>query len=276
MTTTQFGDTRDPLTRSFIVSGIAHAILLIGLLILSLIRPPVKVEKPIIQIRMISQAPRATPAPVPAIVRATPVPVPPKPTPAPPPPPELTPAPKKIEVKRPDTQKQVVKEKAVAKVTPEPTPEATPKPKETPAPTPQPTPAGTPAPTPAATPAPTPAPSIPIDALPAQPTTQVGPVSAQGSMLELGPGYSQNVLFLIQRNFKPPPSPAGTTAIVEFRITRDGSIQNARIKKSTGRADLDRFALRALTDTARLPPFYDTFPKPFIDVEVIFDYERSS
>lgn len=275
-----FSETRDPLTRTFVISGLGHAIILILLVILSLITPPSDVEKPVIKIDLVTRMPEAvaTPAPPPP---PTPRPQPPKPTP---PPPKATPAPapKKVEVKRPAATKEVVKELEVIKETPEPTPAPTPEPEKTPAPTPQPTPEPTPdvtpAPTPVTTPAPTPAatpgPSIPIEALPQQPQTQVGAVSAQGMMLELGPAYSQQVLFLIQRNFKPTYAPAGTTAIVEFRITRDGTIQNARIKKSTGRPDLDQFAMRALRDTARLPPFYDNFPKPFIDVEVVFDYER--
>lgn len=283
--TTTFANPRDSLKRTFLISGIGHSVLLIVLVILSLITPQSKVERPVIQIRIATRLPEAPPAPPPPAVRA--VPVPPKATPAPPKAtPAPAPAPKKVEVKKPASRKEVVKERVVAKVTPEPTPAETPKPKETPAPTPEATPEAktTPAPTPAATPAPTaeptpaaPAvPAIPAGTLPAQPTAQVGTLSAQGTMLEMGPAYSQQVLFLIQRNFKPTYAPAGTTASVEFRITRDGTIQNARIKKSTGRADLDQFALRALRDTARLPPFYDNFPKPFIDVEVVFDYERAS
>lgn len=289
-----FSEVGDPLTRTFIISGIAHICLVIALVILSLISPPKDVEKPVIQVQITTRMPEARATPTPAPPASTPAPTPP-PKPQPPeptpPPPKLTPAPapKKIEVKRPEQRKEVVKELEVVETpepTPEPTPTATPEPEKTPAPTPEPTPeptktpAPTPEPTPAATPEPTPAstpaPAIPMDVLPEQPKRQVGAVSAQGMILELGPAYSQQVLFLIQRNFKPTYAPPGTTATVEFRITRDGTIQNPRIKKSTGRPELDAFALRALRDTARLPPFYDNFRKPFIDVEVVFDYERPS
>lgn len=64
----------------------------------------------------------------------------------------------------------------------------------------------------------------------------------------------------------------GLICEVEFRISRDGSISDIRVVKSTGQGSLDRFALDAVRQTARLGPLPDSVRDSSIVIRARFDY----
>jgi TonB family protein len=105
-------------------------------------------------------------------------------------------------------------------------------------------------------------------------TSPTGAVTADVSMMALGDAYNSIALFMIQQNFKPPRTGPGVTCVVQFRIMRDGEIKNIKIYRSTGHADLDQSAQRALQETVRLPELYEFFKSDFIDVRVTFDFQK--
>jgi TonB family protein len=274
--------------RSLFISWGLHGLLFVILVTLSLIHPPAPPPKEIINVRMISAppkpqatpAPQTTPAPTP---RATPAPTA-RPTPRPTP--AATPAPKEIakatpkpEVKKPEEPKKKEIAKDTEIITPTPTPKAkeTPKPEPTPKETPyrpEPTPRATAQPTPQSTPKATPPPINPEDIIKPNVPTVSGPIIATEMQERLGNAYYSIAVFQIQQNFKPPQTRPGITCDVQFRIMRNGEIRNIKVMRSTGHPDLDQAAVRALQVTARLPELYDTFPDEFIDVRVIFDFEK--
>ncbi len=108
-----------------------------------------------------------------------------------------------------------------------------------------------------------------------------GPGRGFGSgagVMSLSESYAYMALFQIQQQFKPPYMKSGVQCVVSFHILQDGTIdqQSVKIISSTGRTELDQAALRALTDTAKLPPLYDGFNKQFLEAEIVFEYEKQA
>jgi protein TonB len=260
--------------RSLILSSVLHLFFLLILIGMSVISPPPpEIERKQIQIDLM--APRPMPPAGSPKTEAPPG----AETIAPPPPPPTV---KKSE----SPKKKIINEKVEivehATPTPTPTPSVTSEPTPKPAPTTKPT----PAPTPKVTPKPTPGPAIDIGALPRMPRATPGPavelpaavqtesLSSQTGDFAINVNYAQNALFLIQQNFRPPYSAPNLRCVVYFQILKDGTITQARIKQSSGRPDLDQAAMRALSETELLPALYDHYSKPFMEAEVVFEFEK--
>ena len=61
--------------------------------------------------------------------------------------------------------------------------------------------------------------------------------------------------------------------IVAFRITRDGSVQQVAVEKSSGLSFFDQSALRAVKRSAPLPPLPDAFPEDSLGIHFGFHYQ---
>jgi protein TonB len=64
------------------------------------------------------------------------------------------------------------------------------------------------------------------------------------------------------------------TALVKFRILRDGSIVDLELERSSGFYALDYAAQRALLMTKRLPPLPSAYPESSLTVHLVFEYVR--
>lgn len=85
--------------------------------------------------------------------------------------------------------------------------------------------------------------------------------------------YARQALEKLARHFRiPPEERSGDTAVVGFRIARDGTLTRVRIITSSGSAERDRYAIDAVNKAERLAPFPDDFNKEFLDVEVAFRF----
>jgi TonB family protein len=172
---------------------------------------------------------------------------------------------------------------------------AKPKPKPTMA-------APTPVPTAAPTKAPAPVPTAPSerqpseDAMAAQdaeptprPTAIPEPQTSPGSRgggLSLGgddgaeiPGipsdfhftyYIERMLTLIETRWYKPGVPEGTSALVRFRIHRDGRVDRIELEESSGHPTFDRAALRALFAANPLPPLPPAYGRTSLTVHLRF------
>ncbi len=287
--------------RCLLISSGAHLLLIGIVFILGLIKPPAPAYKPldITKIHAIGMLPppggmTAKPGPIAPPPVAPPKPAPPTPAPAPPPPTtkeiakpaDAAPKPAPI-VKKAPTQaakKIIAKNKDIVESAP--TPKATAAPTAEPAPAPKVTPRGTPPPVqlPGNLTPPTkatPGPMIDVKGLPSAaaghytgPSVNTNMLSTGGPLMELGENYAYNALYIIQQNFRPPYTLAGVSCVVEFKVMRDGTINEPKIKTPSGRSDLDQSAIRAIHDTGRLPELYDGFNKPFMEAEVTFEFEK--
>jgi len=62
--------------------------------------------------------------------------------------------------------------------------------------------------------------------------------------------------------------------VVGFTIQRDGRITNAVTERSSGYANLDLNAVRALVLTRQLPPLPDAYTNPSLTMHLHFEYLR--
>ncbi|GAB6057230.1 cell envelope integrity protein TolA [Desulfonatronum parangueonense] len=214
----------------------------------------------------------APPAPAPVVQeQPKPAPTPPKPAPPPPPPPQP-----QAEVRIPEQPKPTP---APPKPVPKPEPEP-PKPAPTPEP-PKPEPAPAPKPEP---PAPAPTPPKPATPTPPQRTeptreqilaealgavqkdvSQRSPTADQGTGAggaegQVGFGglvevYAQIVENRVKANWRFPKggSRQDLSATLDISVDRDGRVLGSRIVRSSGRADFDASAERAVEETGQLP-----------------------
>lgn len=83
--------------------------------------------------------------------------------------------------------------------------------------------------------------------------------------------YKHGALNHVSRFFKIPESQQRqASAIVEFRIMRDGRITDIRLKKSCGVASLDQRALEALKNAGRFSPLPDSVRSDTLKHEIEF------
>jgi TonB family protein len=61
---------------------------------------------------------------------------------------------------------------------------------------------------------------------------------------------------------------------VRFRITRNGTLVDPMVERSSGVFVLDQNALRALVATRQLPPLPEAYTNPDLGVHIIFEYRR--
>jgi TonB family protein len=98
-----------------------------------------------------------------------------------------------------------------------------------------------------------------------------------GGYLDVGnfccPEYLNTMLQLIQRNWNSRQQVAGQT-IVKFIIQRDGRITGVEIERPSGFFALDQTAQRALLLTRQLPPLPAQYTEDDLTVHLIFRYER--
>jgi TonB family protein len=62
--------------------------------------------------------------------------------------------------------------------------------------------------------------------------------------------------------------------VVDFTITRDGTIKSIRVKTSSGNTALDRSAERALYDVGKVDPLPPDFDRNEAEVEFLFELKR--
>ncbi len=61
------------------------------------------------------------------------------------------------------------------------------------------------------------------------------------------------------------------TAVVSFRVFRDGHIENIRLQESSGSPVMDDSAIQAARKADPLPPLPSGFPGPYEDFLILFD-----
>lgn len=222
------------------------------------------------------------------VSNAKPVAKPPKPLPTPVPPPKPTAPPEKVVYEPLPTPKSLVKKaESKKKVLPTPEPTAKPTAKPTAAPTKAPKRAATPKKKVVATPAPrapTPAPTKPPAPAP-KGDPEGAPPQASGVMqteegVDLPPDYLLDARRRFQDNFLVPLHVARQLdrqgkrlqCIVAFKIARDGRIFDVEVRQSSGRDQLDVYAVRALKNVATLLPLVDYTKKPHISASVAFQF----
>jgi TonB family protein len=90
--------------------------------------------------------------------------------------------------------------------------------------------------------------------------------------------YLETLRKRIQENWDPPFQELDRqnklSAVVKFRISRDGSIEHVSLEKRTGRFMFDQAAQRAIFDTGKMPPLPPEFTGRFITVHVEFESSR--
>ncbi len=77
----------------------------------------------------------------------------------------------------------------------------------------------------------------------------------------------------IQANWNSRQEVAGS-AMIKFRIQRDGTITDMEVERPSGYYALDYAAQRALVATRKLPPLPPAFPGTTLTVHLMFDYMR--
>lgn len=132
----------------------------------------------------------------------------------------------------------------------------------------------------------TPHPVLPTNARPPQPTG--GTSTPRPSNDRLGPLFfdPQGADFTswvnafkneVYRRWLIPQSAAQATGAqldLEFTVVRNGTLSSVRILHTSGYADLDQAAERALR-TARLPALPETFPAPQVTMQMAFSYNMA-
>ena len=86
------------------------------------------------------------------------------------------------------------------------------------------------------------------------------------------PEYIEQMVRLIQRNWQASQGLQGAT-VMQFTITRGGSIQGVMVERPSGFLALDLAAERALL-TTRLPELPPQFSNPSLTVHITFEYQR--
>jgi protein TonB len=66
------------------------------------------------------------------------------------------------------------------------------------------------------------------------------------------------------------------TAVVSFRIRRDGSVEGITVKRSSGRTTVDQSAAKAVRAAAPFPPLPDDYLENRLDVTIDFTITRES
>ncbi len=62
-------------------------------------------------------------------------------------------------------------------------------------------------------------------------------------------------------------------ALIFFKITRDGKIEEVKVEKSSGKEDYDEYCKRAVLLTKNLPPLPDEFKADMLKIHLEFEYK---
>lgn len=106
--------------------------------------------------------------------------------------------------------------------------------------------------------------------------TGSGPLNA--SLFKF-PFYLKNIENKISGQWSPPPALLQEQivgAIVQFNVTRRGSIESVEIEKSSGNSQFDQAALRAIYNANPLPPLPDGLAEDPLKVHFSFTLQRGS
>ena len=76
----------------------------------------------------------------------------------------------------------------------------------------------------------------------------------------------------IKTNWNPPKGKENKTVVLLFKIAKDGNLISYKIHKSSGQANVDRAALKAIELTAPFRPLPEDFEGQNIDIQFTFDY----
>lgn len=148
------------------------------------------------------------------------------------------------------------------------------KPREKPRETPREEPPQSVVPQPRETPAAEPPPAARV-ALPSAATGVPG-LSAQVGVDDADFGFAYYLVQVrqaIAANWTAPAGvPAGTRAVVRFRIMRDGTVRDARLSEGSGNGWFDQSAARAVAITRRLPPLPAGYAVNELGVQFGFEY----
>ncbi len=87
------------------------------------------------------------------------------------------------------------------------------------------------------------------------------------------PQYLVTMQDRIMRNWESRQQALGTTGVV-FVVQRDGTLTDVAVEKSSGNAQLDFLATRALSLTRQLPPLPGEYPNASLRVHLTFEYQR--
>jgi len=87
------------------------------------------------------------------------------------------------------------------------------------------------------------------------------------------PGYLDQMVQMIQANWKRNQGASGTVQM-KFTIRRDGLIMNVEVEKPSNIAMLDLESQRALLNTKQLPQLPREFTENTLTVHLIFEYQR--
>ncbi len=82
--------------------------------------------------------------------------------------------------------------------------------------------------------------------------------------------YIDRMLGLIETRWYKPVVPAGTKALVRFRIHRDGRVDSIELEESSGLPSFDRAALRAMYAANPLPPLPPAYGKSNLTIHLRF------
>jgi TonB family protein len=83
--------------------------------------------------------------------------------------------------------------------------------------------------------------------------------------------YIERMLVTIGTNWFKPALSVSTSPIIRFRISRDGSISEAEVERTSGMPFVDRAALRAVLASTPLPPLPSEFGGDHLGVHLIFE-----
>ncbi len=83
--------------------------------------------------------------------------------------------------------------------------------------------------------------------------------------------YIERMLVTIGTNWFKPALSVSTSPIIRFRISRDGSISEAEVERTSGMPFVDRAALRAVLASTPLPPLPSEFAGDHLGVHLIFE-----
>ncbi len=105
-----------------------------------------------------------------------------------------------------------------------------------------------------------------------------GSASLNASLFKF-PYYLNSIENKISGQWSPPPALLQEEivgAIVQFSVTRRGSIESVEIEKSSGNSQFDRAALRAVYNANPLPPLPDGLMEDPLKVHFSFTVQRGS
>lgn len=87
---------------------------------------------------------------------------------------------------------------------------------------------------------------------------------------DFGP-YMRNLQRSIKKNWKPKGEQT-RRVVIFFKIAKDGRLLSYSVKESSGRADVDNAAIKAVELSAPFQPLPKEFKGPSIDITFTFDY----